>query len=364
MRPVPFLALAALATLAACAESPSEASAWPVASDDPLASELVDAPHAGPDVRPPPGVDLVLDATDVIPGQDTVLTVTSADPGETVRFLRGTQGTGQGPCPAALGGMCLELVSPVIMGSAVADANGIAEFTFGVPAGVPNGAEIWFEAVAARGQGGVDSVGSQVVNKVVGLVSPWRNSWVIDGDSSDWLFEESTETTSAGTWAVTWDDDTLYLGVSHPDIATGGALHWSMAYLGTTGPGTPNGLIHGTQQPLLPFDATHLIRRKADGSYDSLEVFDGQAWQSTSPFLGTAGTVVAEQGEVLEMAIPMSEIGNPQLIHLFATMVYEGAGYESTYAAAPASTFADGYDPDPATYFTFDLWSATPPMYQ
>ena len=239
--------------------------------------------------------------------------------------------------------------------------------SFQVPAGAPNGAGIWFQACAARGQGGANSVESQVEGRVIGQSSgmPWRNSWTVDGDASDWLPEETFGTTSqTGAWAVTWDDDMLYVGVSHPDIANGGAQHWSLVYLGTGTGGTDDGVLHNTQQPSLPFVTSHLVRRKADGSYDSLEHHDGQAWNSTSPWLGTAGSQVAEQGDVLEMAIPLDAIDSPEVIELFAALIFEGGGYESTYAGVPSNSFVDGYDPDPIDVFTFDLQSSDPPTAQ
>lgn len=358
LRPAPIL-FAVLAT--GCADE----AGWPVAADpDGLttADEL-----AAPAVRPPPGVPLVLDAGDVMPGQMVTITASSADPGETVRFLRGASGIGAGPCPAALGGLCLDVRNPTLMGSATANAQGIAEFSFQVPAGAPNGAGIWFQACAARGQGGANSVESQVEGRVIGQSSgmPWRNSWTVDGDASDWLPEETFGTTSqTGAWAVTWDDDMLYVGVSHPDIANGGAQHWSLVYLGTGTGGTDDGVLHNTQQPSLPFVTSHLVRRKADGSYDSLEHHDGQAWNSTSPWLGTAGSQVAEQGDVLEMAIPLDAIDSPEVIELFAALIFEGGGYESTYAGVPSNSFVDGYDPDPIDVFTFDLQSSDPPTAQ
>ena len=82
---------------------------------------------------------------------------TSARGGETVWFLYGTTGLGNGPCPPQLGGLCLDLLAPVrILGSAAADAGGRAVLGFTVPAGAPT-IPVHFQAVAARGAGSVKS---------------------------------------------------------------------------------------------------------------------------------------------------------------------------------------------------------------
>lgn len=44
---------------------------------------------------------------------------------------------GAGPCPAALGGLCLGLVAPTVLGSATADNGGTATVRVAVPAGAP-----------------------------------------------------------------------------------------------------------------------------------------------------------------------------------------------------------------------------------
>jgi hypothetical protein len=43
-------------------------------------------------------------------------------------------------------------------------------------------------------------------------------------------------------------------------------------------------------------------------------------------------------------------------------MLYEGAGYESTFASVPASSHVDGaYDPDYGTFLRFDRTSIDAP---
>jgi hypothetical protein len=344
--------------LAACTDA---SEAWP---PQPGESQLHDASPAAQHVLPPPGVDLVLEVSDVIPGQQATLTAYDADPGETVFFVRSTAGLGSpGVCPGALGGNCLDLNGPVtVAGNAVANGQGVATFSFNVPAGAPNGLTAWFEAAAPRG--GVASVTSNAVERVLGQSAAYEHTITIDGDGTDWRAEEAFDTTSGigQTW-VSWDATRLYLGLQHPDIATGGGEHWSVVYLGTAAPGTTSGITHNTQTPDLPFRASHAIRRKADGSFDSLLAWDGMVWQETADWLGTQGSAAAEGGDLLELAIPRQLLGGAR-VQIATAFVFEGSGFESTFAGTPADSFVDGYDPDLGSFYEFDLNASDSPTAQ
>ncbi len=344
--------------LAACTATDD---AWP-----PQAGETVladDAPSAQ-NVLPPPGVDLFLDVTDVIPGQQATFTAYDADPGETVFFVRSTAGTGNpGACPGPLGGTCLDVNGPVVVaGNAVANAQGVATFSFNVPVSAPVGLTAWFEAAAPRG--GVGAVTSNPVERVLGQSAAYDHTIAIDGDGTDWRQEEAFDTTSGigQTW-VSWDAGSLYLGLQHPDIATGGPEHWSVIYLGTAAPGTTTGITHNTQSPDLPVRASHAIRRKADGSFDGLLAWDGAAWVETPNWLGTQGSASAEGGDLLELAIPRQLLGGDR-VQVITSFVFEGGGFESTFAGTPADSFADGYDPDFASFLDFNLASSDSPVAQ
>jgi hypothetical protein len=190
---------------------------------------------------------------------------------------------------------------------------------------------------------------------------PWRFTPTLDGDASDWPAEaRSLNSSGTDTWTA-WDDDNLYLAVRHPDVATGGPLHWVVAYVGNGGPGSTLGVIHGTQEPTLSFSAAHLIRWKADDSYSSLETWNGAAWTGTTPLFGALGTR-AESGEVVEMSVPLATLGVTDTLELYVGLLYEGAPYESTYGASPAGAIAEGsYDPDYGQHWSFDRTSPLPP---
>ncbi|MCB9681240.1 MAG: hypothetical protein H6733_07180 [Alphaproteobacteria bacterium] len=68
-------------------------------------------------------------------GAPVRLTWADLAPGTQVRFAVTLQGEGAGPCPAALNGICMDLLPPVYQATtAVADANGVATTTINYPA--------------------------------------------------------------------------------------------------------------------------------------------------------------------------------------------------------------------------------------
>lgn len=102
-------------------------------------------------------------------GSQPDLIATNASPGETVHFAFSLAGAKfeSGPSIAALGGLSLDLLAPIrILGQAIADSNGEATFSIGVPSNAPL-VELSFQAAAARGIGGIDSVKSVVIQKWV-----------------------------------------------------------------------------------------------------------------------------------------------------------------------------------------------------
>lgn len=111
---------------------------------------------------------LAVETSDWILGQLAWVEVTGASPGESVKILRGTGGEGPGACPVPLGGLCLDLLAPVVVQqTVVADAAGVARWDFTVPATAPANTDLWVQAVAVRGVGGVDSVKSDVEPRTI-----------------------------------------------------------------------------------------------------------------------------------------------------------------------------------------------------
>lgn len=82
---------------------------------------------------PPPGV-LTVQSTPLVPGAAGVVWVDGALPGRTVHLAASLAGIGPGACPPALNGACLELAgSSTYLGSATADADGVARWQVQVP---------------------------------------------------------------------------------------------------------------------------------------------------------------------------------------------------------------------------------------
>jgi len=75
---------------------------------------------------------------------------------ETVYVAWSKQGEGAGPCSAALGGGCFDLVKPKLAGEAVVDDLGVATLSLAIPD--EPGQEVSFQAWVVRGVGGEDSI--------------------------------------------------------------------------------------------------------------------------------------------------------------------------------------------------------------
>lgn len=147
------------------------------------------------------GSDLVLEINGaIIAGQSHTFTISGADPGERVYLLFSTSGTGNGPCPAALGGqICLGIRSPY---SVLAYANANNQGTATITASLPTQYQGWtlgYQAGALRGPNNTQSVLSNaeaVTTLPPGTTCPagtvpdcagacFDGSWVGDGGCDD-----------------------------------------------------------------------------------------------------------------------------------------------------------------------------------
>lgn len=148
--------------LAACA--PEDVDAFDLGAGS-MADALADADGLAVSLRAP----LTLQVDSITPGSPFAVTVGALAAGETAYLGYSLYGTGNGPCPPAMGGQCLNLLSPVVaLGTAVADARGTATFGFIAPQNVPAGMQVSFQAVAIRGVGGSQTVKSPAVTQTVG----------------------------------------------------------------------------------------------------------------------------------------------------------------------------------------------------
>jgi hypothetical protein len=99
---------------------------------------------------------LTLEVSETVIDALVTFDVRGAGPGETV-YLAWSSDSGLGPCPAALGGACLDLAAPVSLLTAVtADASGTAS-VYAVTPDLP-GTQVCLQAGVLRGPQGADSV--------------------------------------------------------------------------------------------------------------------------------------------------------------------------------------------------------------
>ncbi|MCB9688359.1 MAG: right-handed parallel beta-helix repeat-containing protein [Alphaproteobacteria bacterium] len=99
-------------------------------------------------------------------GGGTTLFVDGARPAETVYFVGGVR-QGAGPCPPQLGGVCVGVIDPVVLGTAVADGSGHAELAATVPGILAPGTRVYLQGAIPRGVGGASSVVTPVVQATV-----------------------------------------------------------------------------------------------------------------------------------------------------------------------------------------------------
>jgi Tol biopolymer transport system component len=92
--------------------------------------------------------------------------VCNTTPSETVYLAYSVVGIGSGPCPPALGGLCLDILAPRLLSSQAASSLGSANFSASIPASAPL-IPVYVQAVIPRGPGGSLSVKSNVVTELV-----------------------------------------------------------------------------------------------------------------------------------------------------------------------------------------------------
>lgn len=184
----------------------------------------------------------------------------------------------------------------------------------------------------------------------------------IDGNNDFVTADERFASTSSGYFGYyAWDESYFYVGAEGADIASADPARWVVVYLGGS-PGTTTGATYGLGsveiQPLLPFDARYQIQWRTDNGATLASEWSGTHWS----FLGWdfSGDVY-QNGTYLELRIPLADIGSPATLAVHLSMVNEANGGEWTWSGVPATSFADGVDPDYSSYYSFDLSGADVP---
>jgi Tol biopolymer transport system component len=102
----------------------------------------------------------------LVRGQTTSAKACNTTPGEKVFLAYSVTGLGAGPCPPALGGLCLDILAPKLLSSQAANFLGSVNFSAAIPSTTPL-IPIYVQALIARGLGGSQSVKSNVVTEIV-----------------------------------------------------------------------------------------------------------------------------------------------------------------------------------------------------
>ncbi len=186
----------------------------------------------------------------------------------------------------------------------------------------------------------------------------YYHSIAIDG-VDDWHGDESFATSTMGHSAyVAWDDVYVYLGMRSPDVAIANDQVWVVAYFGGAA-GSTGGVLYNTQQPALPFSAQWHWRWRASNDFTDVLQFDGMSWQPGGWAVGMGD--VWQSGELLEFRVARSDLGDPEQLELHMGILREQDLGEASWAAFPAGSYADGYDPDYGEYWSFDLQGSVAP---
>jgi hypothetical protein len=113
----------------------------------------------------PPPASVVLTAPgQLFIGETNTFTVTgNLGQQEPVYLAASVAGLGDGPCPPVLGGSCLAILSPRVVGNGVFDGPD-AEIDITIPGSFTPGTAIHFQAVVIRGVGGAATVLSETVS--------------------------------------------------------------------------------------------------------------------------------------------------------------------------------------------------------
>jgi hypothetical protein len=177
---------------------------------------------------------------------------------------------------------------------------------------------------------------------------PYRHTIALDGNDDFAAGEQFPTTSGTFTARVTWDEASVYVGYSGPDLdpaSAGSATKWLFVYVdfdpGAASGGTTS-LRYNTQQAVFPtgFGAELYARWKCDTTLRSIEQ------RQPDDTYTTVDTLLAGQsGTFVEFAIPRALLGGTPAIGLVTWMINEQDGAEGSFAGLYGDNFTDGYGP-------------------
>lgn len=176
----------------------------------------------------------------------------------------------------------------------------------------------------------------------LGAPPGYRHTITIDGVDDFAAVDRMATTTGSYEARLSWDADALYVGMTGTDVGLGSGTRWWLVFLDTNGvaAGSNTGVPYNTQTPRLPpgFFADYAFRWKANNTFQSLQRWNGSAWEDTSVVPSTF-----QSGNFIETRIALTDLGSPASVGVSMLMLNEAAGGEFSYAGTPSGTFTDGY---------------------
>lgn len=199
-----------------------------------LAAACLDAePSALPaEALAPPAALQVSTPVQLLRGQpNTFLVYGNLGQQEPVYLAASVVGQGNGPCPPALGGTCLSIRAPRVVGNAPFDGD-VAEITVTIPPTLALGTVVHFQSAVIRGVGGRASqvsapVSGVVVDYVTGCTVPQAINYdpgaTVDDGSCD-VNPPGTVLVAGSAWADLsppdgWSQCSGFLNTAADDVA-------------------------------------------------------------------------------------------------------------------------------------------------
>jgi len=207
-----------------------------------------------------PAYGLTVDIPAMIPGDTITMTATGATSGETVYFAVSTRGMSGGPCPAELGGECLDIQNPILLGSAIADFSGAAELVLTLPDTLDTAPTVWVQVA----EGGAAPAVSDVWETALGGVSSAQATTQVLGGAGYNLGSDIS-----GVGDLDGDGDDEYMIGADGYSGDAGAAY----------------VFNGRTIPLSSIDATTSYRLRMVGE---------EAWDIAGSAVASAGDVDAD----------------------------------------------------------------------
>ena len=194
-----------------------------------------------------------------------------------------------------------------------------------------------------------------------GPPAPYRHTIDVDGTSSFTGDEAFATTTASYTAYATWDEERLYLGYLGSDVAAGDARKWLLVYLDVGAGGSALGHRYNTQTPSFPagFRADHYYRWQSSGGIEDVKSWSGTAWETAAAIAPES----ARGGQLLEVALPLAALGDPERVGVVLLWINETDGLEAAYGGLYDDSFTDGYHATipVGRYLAIDRASPRPP---